>query len=119
MSVIYVGKTRLEGRRAYCRSCGWTTSTVRYLNDPHTFSAFHTSANSTIPYVHTSVVDSNINLLLKYLLNILDRLVNLGTRVDVAFERLDLNAEFLADRLGNLGGVRRGVSDGDISTSCG
>ena len=66
----------------------------------------------------TGIVDSDFHLPFERFLHILDRLVDLFARIDVALERLDTNAVFPADLLGDRGSVGRGVGDGDISSSC-
>lgn len=71
--------------------------------------------NNQVP---TGVIDPDIHLPPKRLLDIIDDLVHLVARVDVTLERLDLDTVLGADRLGEGGGVGRGVCYGDIRTGC-
>lgn len=64
----------------------------------------------------TGIVYSDIDLPSESFLYILNELIDLGTGIDVALERLDRDAVFGRELIGDGGSIGRGVRYGDIGT---
>jgi hypothetical protein len=111
----------LRWKEAYYRSYGWRIAKARSLHDIPRVPApsQHDDPTPTDSKQHillTGIVHPDIDLPSESFLYISNELVDLGTGIDVALERLDLDAVLGRELGGDGGSIGRGVCYGNIST---